>query len=113
MRRAGWLTVEVTLVGNTSHWSSIERFIERVLDEIDRVTLDSTQGCHDRLLEVNNLLRERGREMATGFNDPRRTTAFVRLLAIRFRDPLTEEEFGRFSPETRDLVCSLVGNSHE
>jgi len=38
------------------------------------------------------------------FNNPRRSTALLQLALIQSRDLLSEEEFARFSPETRALM---------
>ncbi len=48
--------------------------------------------------------------MANAFNDLRRSTALMRLIALKSHELLTEEEFFRFSGETRETVRSLAGN---
>jgi hypothetical protein len=93
------------------HPIALERFSQRVLEEIGRVASDNTRSSHERYLAVYSLVHQRNREMADAFNDLRRSTALVRLIAIQSHGLLTEEEFSRFSPETREAVRSLAGTS--
>ena len=86
-----------------------ERFCERVLDEIDRVVSDTERSSHERYLAVFRLIKRRDQELADLFNDLRRSTALRQLACIQSRELLTEEEFERFSPETREAVRSLTG----
>lgn len=86
--------------------TALERFCQRILDEIQRVSVDVTQSPHQRYLAVYELIRRRDREIANAFNGPRRSAAIQQLLSIRSHRLLTEEELGRFSPELRELVRS-------
>jgi hypothetical protein len=45
--------------------------------------------------------------LADAFNGPRRSTAVLQLARIRFQGLLSEEEFARFSTETRAAVQGL------
>src|SRR5437763_5571116 len=83
---------------------ALDRFCQRVLAEVGRLAADAGKGSHERYLAVFELLRRRDEELAAGFNDPRRSTALVQLARIRAEGLVTEEEFARFSPETRASV---------
>ncbi len=89
--------------------TALERFCERVLAEVGRVAAQQGKGSHLRYLEVFDLIRRRDKELADAFNDPRRSTALLQLTSILSHGLLTEEEVARLSPETRELVQSLVG----
>jgi hypothetical protein len=55
-------------------------------------------------LALFKLLHGRDEELGDAFNNPRRSTAEVQLAHIPFQELLTDEEFARFSPETRASV---------
>jgi hypothetical protein len=83
---------------------ALDRFCRRVLDEVSRLAADTGTSSHERYLAVFQLLQQRDEELAGTFNDPRRSTALVQLARIWSQELLTEEEFTRFSPETRASV---------
>lgn len=83
---------------------ALDRLCWRILDEIQRVSADPTRSTHERYLAVYELIQRRNREIATSFDDPRRSTAFLQLLSIQSQGLLTEEEMGRFSPEIREAL---------
>lgn len=78
---------------------ALERFSQRILDEIQEVASDSSPSAHERYLEVFRLIQERDRELGDAFNDPRRSTALLAITLIRSYGLLTEEEVAEFSPE--------------
>ncbi len=80
------------------------RFCERVLSEIASASSAPGQGPHERYLKVFQLLRDKDRQLATLFDNPRRSTALGQLSIIASTGLLTEEELSRFSPETRASI---------
>jgi hypothetical protein len=54
-----------------------------------------------RYLAVFQLIQRRDRELANTFDDLRRSTALRELALIQSHELLSDEEFGRFSVETR------------
>jgi len=87
---------------------ALERFCQRILGELDRLGSDSTKSHHQRYLAIFAVLQRRDEEMAQAFNDMRRSTALTQLAAICSHGLLTEEEFSRFSPETRSVIELLL-----
>lgn len=87
---------------------ALDRFCQRVLAEVSRLSADPGTNSHKRYLEIYALLQRRDKELADSFNDPRRSTALIQLARIRFEELLTDEEFDRFSPETRTVVQGLL-----
>jgi hypothetical protein len=92
---------------------ALERFCRAVLDDVAGLTADNGRTNHARYLALFDLVKRRDKELAVAFDDLRRSTAFFRLAAIRHRQLLTDEEFARFSPETRDAVRVLLGEPGE
>jgi hypothetical protein len=91
------------------HPVALERFCERVLSEIGRLAADTEQSSHERYRAIFRLLQGRDKELAEAFNDLRRSTAWRQLAVIRSRGLLTDEEFARFSPDTRTMVQTFLG----
>ena len=88
---------------------ALERFCQQILSEVEQLAADCTKSSHDRYLAVYKLIARRDKELADAFNDLRRSTALVHLVQIQSHALLTEEEMGRFSPETRAAVQFLLG----
>ena len=87
---------------------ALDRFCQRVLADVTRLAADRDTSNHERYLAVFKLLQRRDAELADAFNHPRRSTALIQLARIRFQELLTEDEFMRFSPETRASVQVLL-----
>jgi hypothetical protein len=88
--------------------AALDRYCARVLEECTAVIEDRSVSSHDRYLQLFRLLRERDDDLADAFNDPRRSVAFFQLARIRGLGVVTDDELGRFSPETREVVHALV-----
>jgi hypothetical protein len=80
-----------------------------VLSDIERLASETGKSAHVRYLAVFKLLQRKDKELADAFDDLRRSTAWCQLAVIRSRGLLTEEEFARFSPETRGAVQVFLG----
>ena len=88
---------------------ALERFCQRVLTEVTRLASDTKKTSHERYLAVFNRIEKRNGEMADAFDNPRRSTALLQLIAIQSHQLLTEDEMSGFSSETRAVVKALVG----
>jgi hypothetical protein len=88
---------------------ALERFCERVLAEVSRLGSDPGKSSHERYLAVFKPIERRDRELADTFDDFRRSTAWRQLAFMRSQGLLSDEEFERFSPETRGAVQVFLG----
>jgi hypothetical protein len=89
--------------------AALDRYCARVLDECAAIIRDTSISNHDRYLRLFRLLRERDDELASAFDDLRRSTALIRLVHIHRLGLVTNEELGRFSQETREFVARAMG----
>jgi hypothetical protein len=89
--------------------AALERFCQRVLDEVQQIAADAGRTQHERYIAIYQLLQNRDQEIATVFDFLRRSTALMQIAAFRNRGLLTEEELNRFSKETREIVDRFVG----
>jgi hypothetical protein len=87
---------------------ALERLCERILGEIAAVAIATSRGAHERYLDVFELIGRRNREIANAFDDLRRSNAIIKLATMRSYGLLTDEEFQRFSDETREIVERIV-----
>ena len=92
-----------------THPLALERYCERTLAEIELVTNNSAQSAHQRYLEIFKIIEQRDREIASIFNDPKRSNALTMLARLRAAGMLTEDEYSRLSSETRSDVELLLG----
>ena len=86
------------------HKIALERFCERVLKEVQEAAAQHPDSYHDSYLKVFALIRDRDKTMASAFNDPRRSNAFISLAYIKHEGLLTAAELDQFSPEARQAV---------
>ena len=90
---------------------ALERFCQRVLDESERLHVDTSHSAHERYIAIYRLFDERDKEVALLFNDLSRSTVMWQIAALKRRGLLTEDEFARFSQETQSPVVALLGES--
>src|SRR6202158_6034629 len=91
------------------HPLALERFCERVLAEIERATHLSAQSAHQRYLDIFKTIEQRDREIASIFDDPKRSNALTMLARMRAEGLLMEDEFSSLSPETRAAIQLPLG----
>jgi hypothetical protein len=89
---------------------ALDRSCQRALARIAEVAADPGKSNHARYLAVWDLMSEHDKVIAHAFNDVRRSTAFLTLVAIHSLGVLTAEEMARFSPETVERLQSLNGH---
>lgn len=87
---------------------ALERFCQRVLSEIAHTAADTGKSSHERYLDIFSLIKRRDKELAHAFDDLRRSTALMQIAIIQSQGLLAEEEFLRFSLETRNVVEPIV-----
>jgi hypothetical protein len=87
--------------------AALERFCERVLEEIVQIKSDKSLSFYERYQKVCQHLDDRDQQMANMFSDPRRSQALMQLAGIYALNLLSESEFKRFSRETRESVQKI------
>ena len=86
---------------------ALERYCERVLADIRRITEMPGTSYHERYLKLWKLLRSRDETIAYAFNNPRRSQAIIQLANIVAEDLLTDAELNQFSDETRERLAGM------
>src|ERR1700730_3833961 len=75
----------------------IVRFSKRVNGELLRALSDDSRDAYEQYLAAYKLMHKRDKEIASAFNDFRRSTAIFQIAIIRKLGVITDEELGRFS----------------
>jgi hypothetical protein len=89
--------------------AALNRFCERTMEECRAVMDDRNGSAHERYLRLFKLIQEADEDLAHAFDDMRRTRAVQRISWIYYLKLFTDEEWERFSPQTRDTAQFLAG----
>ena len=90
------------------HRVALDRYCRRVVDEIALIAAETKETAHERYLRIYKVVHERNRMMAEAFDGMRRSTALLQLVTICSHGLLTEEEIGRFTQATRDVISRYL-----
>jgi hypothetical protein len=90
------------------HKKLLERYCARILEEVSAASECAEGSAHDRYLMVYELIDERNQQMATAFDDFRRSTAVMQLGIMRRMKLLTDEDLSTFSEQTRTRIESIA-----
>ena len=77
---------------------------EQILRQIEDIIQQRKGKEHEAFLKVWRTIQEGNAEIALMFDDPRRSNAFIKLLAWRKNGLLNDEELQLFSAETRQSI---------
>ena len=89
---------------------ALERLCKEILLEIAQINDDTAKTFHERYLSIYKLVQRRDKDIAHSFNGLSRSTALIKLASMKSRGLLTEDEFSRFSPETREAIALILGD---
>jgi hypothetical protein len=87
---------------------ALERFCERILGDIARISSDTTKTKHERYVAIYRLVRERDKEIVPIFDYLRRSTAVRQIRVFRSHDLLTAQELRQLSPELVKSVEDIL-----
>ena len=89
---------------------ALERICKQILLELEQTNADNSKSFYQRYLSIYEVVQKRDKEIARIFDNLSRSTALMKLVAMKSHGLLTEEEFSRFSEETRQAVDLFLGN---
>ena len=97
-------------------WKTLRSFEKDVLDLACRRILDKAQkiiaggdtDAHTKYCDLFRMLRSEDRSIARMFNDLRRSSALTQVSMWKADGLLTDEQFKRFSQETRERISRLA-----
>lgn len=86
----------------------LERFCERVLLEAEKICKSDNQSAHGRYGGLYGLMRDRDKELANAFDDPRRSNAFIQLMLMYKLKLIADKELDEFEDETKNAIREIV-----
>ncbi len=93
--------------------TALDRFCQRVLDELCRIAVDTSQSNHERYLAIYELLHKQDKELAKMFDNPRRSSGLLQLTRMWSMELLTGEELAFFTSDARNAVNAVLGVSKD
>ncbi len=87
---------------------ALERYCERVLNELDRISSDESRSHHERYLEVFQLLRDRDEMLARAFDAPRRSQMLQQLATMHALDLLEADDLAHFAPDIQERIAAIA-----
>jgi hypothetical protein len=58
-------------------------------------------------------MRDRDKELANAFDDPRRSNAFIQLMLMFKSNLITDKELDDFEDETKNAIKEILGRGNE
>ena len=83
---------------------ALERLCDKILTEAKAEIERPGKSSHAKYLALWKLIEDRDEDVARGFNDFRRSTAFMQIGIIHSMGLFTGEELRRFSSETLQII---------
>lgn len=90
------------------HEPALQRYCDRILNECRDIISSMDLTPHERYLSLIETLRRRDRELASAFDDMRRSRALEHLARMIQLQVITDEELSEFTPETRSRAQTLA-----
>lgn len=86
----------------------LQRFCNNALDKIKPVIENRGNDSHEAYSSLWEIMHREDKELATMFDDLKRSTAFFKLAAWKRNGLLSDTEFSEFSNETKDFVKTML-----
>jgi hypothetical protein len=72
---------------------------------VERLAGEAGQTAHQRYAAIYQLMRQKDKDLAQAFDNPRRSAALVQLATMWAHGLVTEEEMTGFSAQTRQAIA--------
>ena len=86
---------------------ALERLCARILHQVAQQCDWEGRPYHQRFLRAHSLIKKGNDGIARAFDDLRRSTAFMRLFAMKTQGLITDDEFSRFSVGLRSKIQTV------
>ena len=84
---------------------ALERLCEKILAQAQSLIVDPHNSSHQRYLNLYQLINKRDDDIASGFNDFRRSTALLHMGVIHAMGLWRDEELHQFSQEALQILA--------
>ena len=86
----------------------LNRHCDAILEVIDLIIQNRKGEEHKSYIQIYSLLRDKDKEIAVTYNDLKRSNAIEKICHMRKHLAMTDEEFSKFSEETKDIVNRIL-----
>ncbi len=86
----------------------LNRHCDGILEVIDLILQNRKSEEHKSYIQIYNLINRKDNEIAITYNDLKRSNAIEKICHMRRHFAMTDEEFSKFSDETKDIVNSIL-----
>lgn len=83
----------------------LDRYCQRVLEEAGSLCTKAGKNNHQCYLDLYRIIEQRDREMGQLFDNPKRSTAILQIMAINVHGLFTQEEFSSFSQDIQGVAA--------
>jgi len=91
--------------------SLIQRFCDEVLMKVKPITENNGNDSYKAYQDLWEVLEKTEDELSLMFDDVVRNNALYKVTIWRKRGLLLDEEFDKFTQETRDLIISFISKN--
>ncbi len=88
---------------------ALDRLCQQVLSEIQEQSTRPDSSAHERYLSVYSTVEKRDKQVASIFNDLRRSNGLLRLALMVSHGLISAEELASFSSDAQSEVAFLAG----
>ncbi len=88
---------------------ALERFCQRVIESLDRLSRDDSRSHYERYTEINSWLRHQNKQFNELFSDYSRSAMLFQLMAFVGQGLVELDELEGFSQHVRETVEGVVG----
>ena len=93
------------------HKIALDRFCEHVFSEIEGIAADQSTSPYERYVSLYKTVQSRDKEISNLFDNLKRSTALLQIAALHAHGLLENEEYMRFSEETRAVVAEFLDDN--
>lgn len=86
----------------------LNRHCEAILEVIELILQNRQGEEHKSYMQIYSLINIKDEEIAIIYNDLRRSNAIKKICHMRQNLAMTDEEFSKFSDETKNIVNSII-----
>ena len=86
----------------------LNRHCDAILESVDQIIQNRKGEEHNSYIQIYNLIKDKDMEIAAAYNDIKRSNAIAKIVHMRHYHAMTDEEFSKFSDETKNSVNLIL-----
>mgnify|MGYP001820344647 CR=1 FL=1 len=86
----------------------LNRHCNAILEVLDLIIQNREGEEHKSYIDIYRLINDKDKEIAVTYNDLKRSNAIEKICHMRRHLAMADEEFSKFSKETKDIVNRIL-----